>query len=131
MPSTETATIAGPLSRPKRRVSVRIPRANARAQASAPGADATPHRDSRAAAPMTSGLDPRVELLLQECFRHAKAIGGWGAGADTLSEMFGEQPGIVIGGEPADVVESLLGLMAQHRAWDRFPASPAVLADPA
>ena len=29
-------------------------------------------------------LDPRVLLLLEECFRHAKAIGAWGAGVAAL-----------------------------------------------
>ena len=47
--------------------------------------DALVVRDSKARrGRCRSLLDPRVVLLLQECFRHAKAIGAWGAGVDAL-----------------------------------------------
>ena len=41
-------------------------------------------RDSKAGEDGAPALDPRVALLLQECFRHAKAIGAWGAGREAL-----------------------------------------------
>ena len=70
---------------------------------------------------MTEGR-PRVVLLVQECFRHAKAIGAWGAGVQAL-ELAGTSPddvGIVTGGDPGDVLEKVLELLGAHRVWDRF-----------
>ena len=49
-----------------------------------PAADALVVRDTKAAQEAAPELDPRVTLLLQECFRHAKAIGAWGAGVPAL-----------------------------------------------
>ena len=49
-----------------------------------PAADALAVRDSKAGEDGEPWLDPRVVLLLQECFRHAKAIGAWGAGVSAL-----------------------------------------------
>ena len=48
-------------------------------------------------------LDPRVVLLLQECFRHAKVIGAWGAGVDALevAGVLPDEPGVVTGTTPA------------------------------
>lgn len=67
------------------------------------------------------GPDPRVVVLAAEAFRHAKAIGGWGS-AGTVLEAAGvdaQAPGIVHG-YPAEVVEGLGQLLANHRVWDRF-----------
>ena len=73
----------------------------------APGADALAGRDSKAGEPSPPSLDPRVALLLQECFRHAKAIGACGAGVQAL-EVAGVTPedtGIVAGDDPAEVFD--------------------------
>ena len=49
-----------------------------------PAPDAVVARDSKAGEDGAPQLDPRVVLLLQECFRHAKAIGAWGSGVAAL-----------------------------------------------
>ena len=69
-----------------------------------PGADALVVRDSKAGEDGEPQLDPRVALLLQECFRHAKAIGAWGAGVSAL-ELAGVAvaPGVLTGDDPAAV----------------------------
>jgi catalase len=68
-------------------------------------------------------LDPRVALLLQEAFRHGKAIGAWGAGVDAVrtADLFsaGAPAGVVTGESPADVVPDVLTLLSRHRVWER------------
>ena len=91
-----------------------------------PAPDAVPLRDSRAGEPDPVGLDPRVGLLVLECFRQAKALGGWGAGADALETVVGAAPGVITGQEPAVLVETLQELMGTHRVWERFPVSTAL-----
>ena len=68
--------------------------------------------------------DPRVQLLLQECFRHAKAIGAWGAGAEVLAAagISDDARGIVVADDPAGALPALQELMGAHRVWDRFEA---------
>ncbi len=87
-----------------------------------PAPDALAARDSKAAA-ASSSLDPRVELLLAEALRHDKAVAAWGAGGDALAVVGADAstPGVVIGDGPAEVADSLLSLMAAHRAWERHP----------
>ena len=87
------------------------------------GADARPLHDEKAGEPAPVGLDPRVALLVMECFRHAKAIGGWGPGADALDALVGPAPGVVLGDVPQDVLDQLHTLMRSHRVWERFPAT--------
>ena len=48
------------------------------APAPAPGRAAGPGRQGRRRG--RAAVDPRVLLLVEECWRHAKAIGAWGAG---------------------------------------------------
>jgi catalase len=76
------------------------------------------------ASPVT---DPRVQLLLQECFRHAKAIGAWGAGSDVLAAagISNDARGIVVADGPADALSALQELMGHHRVWERFEAALA------
>ena len=50
----------------------------------APAPDARAPRDAKAG-PSPTGLDPRVGLLLQEAYRHAKVVGAWGTGAEALT----------------------------------------------
>jgi len=45
-----------------------------------PGPDAVPSRDAKAGAPGDGAVDPRVLLMIDECYRHSKAIGAWGTG---------------------------------------------------
>ncbi|MEU4806244.1 catalase [Actinosynnema sp. NPDC023587] len=84
------------------------------AAAPPPAPDALPVRDEKAGAG-ASPVDPRVDLLVAETYRHAKAIGAWGAG----TAVVGTGPGVVTG-EPSEVVEQLLALMGEHRVWARL-----------
>jgi catalase len=91
----------------------------------APAADALPARDAKAGAAVeTIALDPRVSLMLEESFRHCKALAGAGEGAALLDMLgYAGEAGVVGGDDPEEVVAELLALMASHRAWERFPAS--------
>ncbi|MET3961559.1 catalase [Marmoricola sp. OAE513] len=92
------------------------------AGAPAPGADAKAVRDAKAGAETEVLLDPRVTLLVQECFRHAKAIGAWGSGATAL-ELAGVDaaaPGVVTGSSASAVLGEVAKLLAEHRVWERF-----------
>jgi catalase len=98
------------------------------AGAPSPAPDALVARDVKAGGTGAPGLDPRVALLVQECFRHAKVIGAWGAGVDavTAAGVEAEAAGIVTGDEPAEVLAEVQQQMASHRVWDRFPPSALV-----
>jgi catalase len=65
--------------------------------------------------------DPRVELLLQETFRQAKAIGVWGDGETALTEAAVDPAaaGVVVGENGPQVFTEVAELMAKHRAWER------------
>ena len=82
-------------------------------------------RDTKAGESGAPALDPRVVLLLQECFRHAKVIGAWGRGIEAL-ELAGivlaTDPGVVVGEEPEEVFAAVHGLLGSHRVWERFGA---------
>ncbi|MGB0100046.1 MAG: catalase [Nocardioides sp.] len=86
-----------------------------------PAPDALAARDSKAGEGGSPQLDPRVVLLLQECFRHAKAIGAWGAGTGAL-EIAGvaDAPGVVTGSDPATVFDAVHAALGAHRVWERF-----------
>jgi catalase len=87
----------------------------------APGADALVARDSKAGEGDAPQLDPRIMLLLQECFRHAKAIGAWGPGVTALEQAgVADAPGVVTGDDPRSVLEELRGALGRHRVWERF-----------
>lgn len=91
-----------------------------------PAPDAAAGRDAKAGEPVEAP-DPRVALMLSEAYRHAKAIGVWGSGS-TVLEAIGirqETAGIAAGDSAAEVTAALTGLLAAHRAWDRFPATGA------
>ncbi|MGJ9403816.1 catalase-related domain-containing protein [Arthrobacter sp. KK5.5] len=100
------------------------------AAAPQPGPDAHPDLDGKAGAvvpPDAAGIDPRLVLLLQETYRQAKAIvlAGPGVGCLAAAGLPTAGPGIV----EADVeiaVTEVVGLVANHRVWERFgsPAAP-------
>ncbi|WP_030405944.1 catalase [Streptomyces albus] len=88
------------------------------------GADAYGARDVKAAQRQGSGnIDPRVLLLLSEAYRHAKALGAWGGGADALAAAGCPQdaPGVVVSQDPGSVLSEVTDLLTRHRVWDRFP----------
>ncbi|WP_121258364.1 catalase [Nocardioides ferulae] len=100
------------------------------AGAPAPAPDALPHRDAKGGAATGEGatpLDPRVDLLLDECYRHCKVVGAWGDGVRALTEagLLGGSPGVVTGDDPATVFAQVSEQMALHRVWERFPVSVA------
>ena len=84
-----------------------------------PAPDALPGLDAKAGAD-GPGIDPRVQLLLEECFRHAKAIGAWGDGRDVVTASGCVGPGVVTGEDAEQVLADLQELMAAHRVWERF-----------
>ncbi len=91
-----------------------------------PAPDALPARDAKAGASDTASVDPRVLLLVDECWRHAKAIGAWGAGQAALEQAgVAGTEGVVGGDDAAAVVDEVQKRMAFHRVWERFPASVA------
>ena len=90
----------------------------------APGDDAHHGLDAKAAAAGPEGLDPRVALLLQEVWRQAKALGSWGSGNDVLSTLkLDDSAGVESGSDPVEVFKTIMELLSQHRAWDRFPTT--------
>jgi catalase len=68
--------------------------------------------------------DFRAVVMLQEAFRHLKALGAWGDGVAVL-EAAGVDPGApgVLTGDSADgsLAAGLIGALGLHRAWDRTP----------
>ncbi|MEU9827831.1 catalase [Micromonospora chersina] len=94
------------------------------AGAPAPAPDALPARDAKAGAADSATVDPRVLLLVEEAWRHAKAIGAWGPGADVLRQAgVAGSPGVVTGDSGGEVFGAVQQLMSAHRVWERFPAS--------
>jgi catalase len=96
------------------------------AGAPAPAPDALTARDEKAGAG-AGAVDPRVVLLLEECFRHAKVIGAWGEGVTALAAAGcpTSSPGIITGKDASDVFTSVQDQMAFHRVWERFTQTPA------
>jgi catalase len=91
-----------------------------------PAPDALPARDAKAGASDSASVDPRVLLLVEECWRHAKAIGGWGAGVTALEQAgCAGSEGVVTGDDATAVFAEVQKLMGFHRVWERFPASVA------
>ncbi|MFD6756632.1 catalase [Micromonospora gifhornensis] len=94
------------------------------AAAPPPAPDALPARDAKAGAANSATVDPRVLLLVEEVWRHAKAIGAWGAGVTVLDQAgVTGSPGVVTGDSADDVFGTVQQLMTSHRVWERFPAS--------
>jgi catalase len=90
-----------------------------------PADDAHGARDAKAGEPGPGTIaDPRVLLLLNEAYRHAKPLGGWA----TVPEVWdaagapATAPGVILGEDPAAVLSEVTGLLRHHRVWERFPA---------
>jgi catalase len=66
--------------------------------------------------------DPRVDLLVAECFRHGKAIGVWGEDAQVLASagVSSDSAGIVTGLDADALLGQLTDSMAEHRVWERL-----------
>jgi catalase len=90
------------------------------AGAAPPAPDAVVSRDSKAGEASTVGVDPRVVLLLEECFRHSKTIGAWGEGRAALEAAGCVGAGVVAGDDGAPVLDEVTELLGAHRVWERF-----------
>ncbi|GAB2468676.1 catalase [Jatrophihabitans fulvus] len=91
--------------------------------ATPPAPDAMPSVDVKSGALGGDGVsDPRVVKLLDEAWRHSKAIGFIGAPEE--SPLSAEGAGVLVG-EAADVAQQVVDLLAEHRVWQRFPTRSA------
>ncbi|GAA2526136.1 catalase [Winogradskya humida] len=66
--------------------------------------------------------DIKLTVLLQEAFRHAKAIGAWGDGEQALitAGIDTTAPGILLSdGVSSAYTKDLINAVGLHRAWDR------------
>ncbi|TDP79657.1 catalase [Brachybacterium sp. AG952] len=85
--------------------------------------DSRPSVDSKAGAPGNGEVEPRVGKLIDECWRHAKAIGAWGPGREALEERTAPGgAGLVVGEDGESVLGEIIALLGSHRVWERFPA---------
>ncbi len=126
------APAGGKLSKGKVALDVQRTYANARsvefdavliADATPPAPDALPGLDAKAGAGTDPAVDPRITLLLDETYRHAKAIVGMGPGAGVLSALGAAgRPGVVEAADGAAAVQELQALLGAHRVWDRVGA---------
>ncbi|BBH68959.1 catalase [Actinoplanes sp. OR16] len=69
-------------------------------------------------------VDLQVTVLLQEAFRHAKAIGSWGDGEQLLltAGIDPAAPGVLRSADAGKAyAEQLAAALAKHRAWERVP----------
>jgi len=85
-----------------------------------PAADARQSRDAKAAAGATPAVDPRLTLLVDEAFRHGKAIGVLGDASDAaVLGLSDADPGVATG-NPSAVAGAVVEGLGRHRAWERF-----------
>jgi len=71
-------------------------------------------------------IDPRVLLMLAETYRHAKPIAVLAGGRQVLQAagIPAQAPGVLAGDDATQLLTATVGLLGQHRVWDRF-AVPA------
>ncbi|WP_432843121.1 catalase [Dactylosporangium sp. CA-092794] len=94
------------------------------AAAPPPAPDALPARDAKAGAAESVSVDPRVLLMVDECWRHAKAIAAWGPGISVLEESgVAGTTGVVSADSASRAFGEVQRLLATHRVWERFPVS--------
>ncbi|GAB3621436.1 catalase CatB [Glutamicibacter endophyticus] len=92
-----------------------------------PAGDSVVPLDAKAGAPSAGAvpLDPRVSLLVNEVYRHSKAILCLDGQCDGLLDAAGivdDAPGVGTV-ELCAVGDSMEELLASHRAWERFPVA--------
>jgi catalase len=78
--------------------------------------------------------DFRALVMLQEAFRHLKAIGAWGDGAAVLADagIEPDYPGVLVKRKSVGKLASgLISLLGRHRVWDRAPLIAASMTPPA
>ncbi|MFE5342194.1 catalase [Isoptericola sp. NPDC056578] len=82
--------------------------------------DAVVVADGTAGTP--AGTHPRAVVLLQEAFRHGKAIAALGTGREVLVAAGVPEgaPGVTLADAGAEVAPTLREALGLHRAWDRL-----------
>lgn len=68
---------------------------------------------------LTAEVDPRVARLVDEAYRHGKAIGADAAGAESLPTGAREKPGVQVSDDLGEVSEGVVELLRSHRVWQR------------
>jgi catalase len=77
--------------------------------------------------------DFRALVMLQEAFRHLKAVGAWGDGVQVLraAGIDPDAPGVLTGRKAnAKLAAATVAALGMHRAWDRTPLVTASLVPP-
>ena len=77
--------------------------------------------------------DFRALVMLQEAFRHLKAVGAWGDGVDVLRAggIDPGAPGVITGKKSnAKLAGAVVAALGMHRAWDRTPLVRASMVPP-
>ncbi|MGW8434653.1 catalase [Nocardiopsis sp. NPDC055879] len=90
----------------------------------AAGDDANPSRDGKAwTGGADTAVDPRVSLMLNEAYRHAKALGALNVARPALDAagVPVESLGVVVGDQGGTILREVVDLLGRHRVWDRFP----------
>jgi catalase len=93
------------------------------AAAPPPGPDAVSSLDAKAGGPAAGDIDRRVMALVDEAYRHGKAIAAVGAGVQ-VAEAAGvaDETGVLTTddiGAVETLAEGLLSVMRGHRIWTR------------
>ncbi len=57
--------------------------------------------------------------MLDEAFRHGKAVGADSNGAEGLASGAREKPGVHVGDDLRQVTDQVVELMRSHRVWQR------------
>ncbi|MDX2593195.1 MULTISPECIES: catalase [Streptomyces] len=91
------------------------------------GVDAYGARDAKAGLPAARQAtpDPRVGLLLNEAYRHGKAIGAAKGGEEVLEAagIPSDAPGVIVADSVSTALQQAASLLGAHRVWERFPAA--------
>jgi catalase len=77
--------------------------------------------------------DFRALVMLQETFRHLKAVGAWGTGVQVLATagIDPDHPGVLTGKKAsAKLAAGLIAALGMHRAWARTPLVAASMVPP-
>ena len=93
------------------------------ASPAAPAADAAPSLDQKAGAADSEAVDPRVVKVLQEMWRHSKAILALEPAEAVLAAAQVSGKGVESAADGAAAVAALKQLLPAHRVWDRFPTT--------
>ncbi len=76
-----------------------------------------------------SPADSRAAIMVNEAFRHLKAIAVLPAGTELLARagVSADGEGVLTDSNPARVAESLIGSLGEHRVWNRAMATEETL----